>query len=560
MKKIYPLIAIMFIVLMSINVSAVADLKVYSIEGPTTVYTNQEFYVFTIVRNTGDLQDSFSATLYIDGVRINTSTFEMGETPSLLSMPNNHWPKYAIPRDNEGVAMFKTSISSNGTHTITITVSPIGDTDPDMTNNEVSRTINVVNPPIVDVSVPSYINMGGSSIDQGETVKTSFTVTNNGTVPITIDVNTNIDSKFYPGVSYNNKYLNPGEQTSVNVTLTVPSDYYGRNSVGTIVVTANGNGQEKTRTITVYLEAKEKREAFTIQDMDIYVDDDHTDIDEEEEVEVKPDSHIDLEVEVENTLGDDLRDVYVRVRNDDLDIDEESNEKDIDDGDSYRFKVSFDIPTDADEDDYLLEITIKGRDRDGEYYRKETNITLQVEKKTHDVKILSIDTSNGVCGEYTNIYVKVANLGSRDESNAKVKLLIKDFNVEVIRTIAIDEGDTQLLTYSIRIPPGMEGTAIVEVYTYDSYFSENDYGSAILSFTCQQEQEQEQQEDSGMEIKQSNQYNGTIITGEKDESLMVIGMGVIALLLLVLIIVILATNTSKTKTIENKKPQRKKRK
>ncbi|MCD6589696.1 putative S-layer protein [Candidatus Woesearchaeota archaeon] len=578
MKGLKVILSILLILLiaggaraMTVQLAESGDLKIRALDYQREVYTNQQIMITVIVEQTGgDPLEQVNVSLNLSDC-IETKTVNMSENPidiRILSYSRE------LPKENQGIAVFICSIATPGVYTGKVKVEAAGFVDTNPSNNEQEFTVNVEEPPVLNFSMPSTIELGSDTAEPGDIVETTFRINNTGDLSMNITLSLDIDSEYEAILSTTNiTNLGVGEYVDITLSVKIPSDYEGRQSIGTLTATATNNGKETTKTATIYLEAREEK-VFRIKDMDIYVDDDHTDIDPGEEVEVRPGSRIKLEIEVENIFNDDLEDVYVQVYNDDLDIDEETEEVDIDEDDEYRYTVEFTIPYDADEDTYELEIKIRGEDQDGNDYREIESIELEVEKKSHEIRIIDLEVEDSYCGDYSRIIIEVANTGRHDEEDVRVRLKINDLNVDTYKELSLDEGDKDEVVFTVNIPrDAEEGVYIVEVYTYYDIDEDSDYESAILNIKCTEEIQPpeggEREEERRIVITPAPSYNGTIVIGEEEtDKKIVIGMGIISVLLMIVIGLLIArlvqtSNRSNRVVVEkkqsNKRPEKKRK-
>ncbi len=421
-------------------------------------------------------------------------------------------------------------------------------------DSEVWRIIEInvseLQSPVYSFTFPQEINLGSSTSQEGDNVSATITITNNGTGTIdsiTLTPNMNAGYELHLNVTQISN-LSPGDSVNVKVWTVIPSGYGGRSLIGYLIANATAGNLVFAKQASVYLEAQAVTSPeLRIRDMDIYVDGDHTDIDPHDEVEVNPGSEVRLEVEVQNRLDVDLRDVYVTIDNTGLDVYEESDMRDLDVNDKYRYELNFSIPYDATEDRYVLNITIYGEDFDGNNYEYSTYIYLRLRRKSHEIKIVSLDLDKSTykCGGAGKLLVRVANTGRHDEDAAKIEVNFIDLNITATETFSIYEGDTKIIEIPFTLDSNVStGQYIVEVKAYYDYDKETDSKSTILSLECTETKPtqpqtpvippEEQQGEQG-------QTGGIIVEGvpETRDKLIVIGLVVIAVLLLGILIALL---------------------
>lgn len=377
---------------------------------------------------------------------------------------------------------FTTSIGSIGVHNLKINTTTIAN-ESDPTNNKDETTINIQQK-TASISLKPE-TLGSSNQERDVTTTSDLEVKNTGNIELTnIQLQATADNKYQLGINPANiASLEPGQSVNVTITCYVPEDQdSGSSNIGVITATADSSQGIVTAQTDLYLEVITHLE---IRDMDITFDDHSEDVDEEETIDnIPPGASIDFEVEVKNSFDEkiDINDITVSVYNDDLDIDEESDEFDLSHGKRKRVTLSFEIPYDTSEDEYDLEITVQGEDENGATHKYETFVTLKVEKETHEINIVRVLPSRDSAfpGENFNVDVHIANIGKKDEDYGRIVILNDDLSIsEEKKNIIINSGEEKTITLPITIPKSAEpGTYTFQVRTYYDY----DKLSHITSF------------------------------------------------------------------------------
>ena len=99
-----------------------------------------------------------------------------------------------------------------------------------------------------------------------------------------------------------------------------------------------------------------------------------------------------------------------------------------------RVTLTITIPENVDEGTYDVEIYVKGRDEDNNNLHEETwTLELEIEKKTRDIKITSIELFPEVitCQNSLEVTVRIANIGERDTNEAMLKVSSNDLDDEI---------------------------------------------------------------------------------------------------------------------------------
>ncbi len=265
--------------------------------------------------------------------------------------------------------------------------------------------------------------------------------------------------------------------------------------------TSTGNYDVKVRVQDPYLAYAEQsftiavseRSRLVIGDVDAYVDDrsDRNLADGDTVgVDAKPESSFRLSVRVDNDFTSDedvrIRNIVVSARivgiDDGADLKEESDTFDLSADSSKRVELDFKVPLEAVEDKYKVEIKAEGRDENDVKQTGEMTIYLNVNKKTHDIRIIRSELSSGTvsCEDNDVLRLEVKNLGTRDENDALVKVYSSKLGIDFSQSAALSHGtgsDTEYLKdISFAIPSDLgAGTYPIEIRTYYNGKYESDY-------------------------------------------------------------------------------------
>ena len=213
-------------------------------------------------------------------------------------------------------------------------------------------------------------------------------------------------------------------------------------------------------------------------------------------LEPRPGSKFTIEFELENTCSDDQKDADGKTIDNDAecsidleleelcdDCDNEDQDKDVDvDAEKdEKAEFTFDIPAEADQGSYDLEVTITCDDKDGpkNYDLFNGTVDVSVEKETHELffREVALAPSLVSCVRKPSLTVEVANIGDKDEdvelviSNAELGIQINEFFDLQEGDILDDDETLRRKTYSLNIDDSVKpGNYQIEV---DAYYNAN---------------------------------------------------------------------------------------
>ncbi|MEE9524998.1 MAG: hypothetical protein V3V78_00130 [Candidatus Woesearchaeota archaeon] len=222
----------------------------------------------------------------------------------------------------------------------------------------------------------------------------------------------------------------------------------------------------------------QRKNMLDVNDVEIKVNDDDT-YDEDDTVdEVKPGSYLEISVEVENTYDEDDDDVDIDVELK-IDIDDDSD-FDIDDGDDVgldaeeegTLKATIEVESDADDEDYDMFIDLEADDAHGAKHGVSYEVNLKIERKSHDVviKSLNLGLDNVECSRDNSIFVKIENIGKRDEDEVSLYLKSDALDIDFAKeNFDLDENDDYSKTLSFNVPADLNaGTYLITASVYYS--------------------------------------------------------------------------------------------
>jgi PKD repeat protein len=285
-------------------------------------------------------------------------------------------------------------------------------------------TYQVVNEQNIALSTPTSLEF--SEAARGETANITFQVTNTGTIDsmsmITFQLS-GFAEKYSASLANTPLQLRPGESATVTLNIEIPNnENAGRHKIGSVIV---DSAETEAKTVPVFVTPKTflKIENVKVKDNEIKLDD-----------------ITKIEVKVRNEYTEDMDEVIVTVTILDVDgddIEEESNEFDINDGDSEKVTIEFDFQGEKlDEDEYTIEVKVEGVADDDSEHEDETTKTTKVNRKRHQVVITRADLTASTlqCLRQTNLRVEIENVGKSDEDDVEIRVTNSALNLNQERT------------------------------------------------------------------------------------------------------------------------------
>lgn len=304
--------------------------------------------------------------------------------------------------------------------------------------------------------------------ERGENVTIPITIKNTGTS----DSLTGLKAELY---GLNSKYkaeiigslpatLEAGEEAKLDLKLTIPEDEDGgKHEIGLFRVISN----EKTKSTEIYLSPKSY---LVIESLKINgKSDGDLAVDETNKITVK----------VRNEHSEeDLEDVVVTARILDVDgddLEEESEEFEIESGDAESTTVEFDLSDEEiDEEEYELEIEVQGETDSGSEQETTLVQTVKVAREKHKVIIRKAALSNNILGCQTSLAeldLTIENVGKNNEDDLAVKLANIDLGIEAAKeNIELDkynkDDNTEDVIFSLDLEGAPAGTYPLELKVY----------------------------------------------------------------------------------------------
>ena len=189
--------------------------------------------------------------------------------------------------------------------------------------------------------------------------------------------------------------------------------------------------------------------------------------------DVLPGSNVTFTIRLANTFQggfeNDFRNAFSRIRieeiDDGADLEDTSNDIDLDAGNDGLVDINFGIPVDVNSGTYNVVIEGEASGRNHTTYRTEVSLKLEVRKQAHDIRISKYQLIPSVveCSRKTKITASIINAGSSSENPValefksdalKISSIDKDISLESSDDAALDE-KTYTKTLNDEIPSSL---------------------------------------------------------------------------------------------------------
>jgi hypothetical protein len=255
-----------------------------------------------------------------------------------------------------------------------------------------------------------------SDVERTEIVETTFTIKNLGTIDAITNLafdTGNVDADYSLTVLEAPTTIPALEERTVKLQLTVPdNEDAGEHSIGQLKMTSN----EDNETASVKISPKNYLKIESIE------------INGKSSGDFVIDEINEITVNVENNYDQDMDEVVVEVTILDVDgedLEEESDEDDINDGNDQEFTVEFDLEGEQlDQERYTIEVKVIGEADDGsEHEIVETKeVDLDLEKYQVVIKKATLSSTSLQCLDQTNLKVTVENLGKKKAKDVEIQV------------------------------------------------------------------------------------------------------------------------------------------
>ncbi|MBI2208207.1 hypothetical protein HYU50_01825 [Candidatus Woesearchaeota archaeon] len=345
----------------------------------------------------------------------------------------------------------------------------------------------------------------------GTTKESSFTLTNNGDVNLSAIAFTFSKTGFNLGFNKTNFSLSSGASEDINFTITIPAlTSTGNVTLGSVNLVSTELNQSPLFSIRADVVG-----GLIIEDLDVflttrpkYQTDGTIRSDNEADTEVNdgskldfgpadagPGSELRFNFNIENTFEDsddiDIRDATVLVTiegiDDGEDIDEESEEFDVNSGQSTEADIFISIPLSVADGTYDIAIEVEGDDTNGNTHTATMNLEMAVKKEGRDIIVAeaSLFPEKVICGGASTLTATIKNLGTRIEEDTGIGIANSDLGVNYLQkrielseepfdedneftksiTIATDKSTTKSGTYPIIIRSYIQDDVLWETKT-----------------------------------------------------------------------------------------------
>ncbi len=423
-----------------------------------------------------------------------------------------------------------------GTYTVTFQVEDSSSPE-EFDEEEVSITVNDLQP----LSMTENVLLGGSSQfrsnpeapeDSGRRevyTQTTFTVTNNGDLPVdlkslTTDSNSKYDDYELEILNFVEVELAPSGEEGDSIDFTVkgyvpkdlPSFFPGRddyndrkNELGELKLTSTTEGISSTFT-DLYIQAENQLEFKSLY---VWVGNDDTKIrdDNKRISDINLGDEIKVETKAENTYSDsdDDEDLEIEgiefsvfIDQEDFEVEEDTDMDDLDadeisDEESIEFEIDWE---DAEATTYDMYVMVFGEDENGAVMGEKYTVELRVEKEDHNIGIFDIDLTpkTAICKNSAELKFTLVNIGDSNENEVAYKLENTALNLdERDYDIRLDEGDEYTKRFSIPLEGVKSGDYFIEIISYyeDNEFSNSETATLHVEACPVIEEEEEEEEE-----------------------------------------------------------------
>jgi len=249
--------------------------------------------------------------------------------------------------------------------------------------------------------------------------------------------------------------------------------------------------------------------------------------------EAKPGDTVKFKIEAKNnfTNAEDLEieDIEVTITiegiDDDDDLEEDGEIRDLKDGKDNDVTIVFTIPLEVDEGDYDVLIEVEGEDENGTTHAVEYALELEVEKEDNEVRFLrnTLTPSEIKCSRSVQLSVAVINTGSDNEDDVILEITNTELGIGFRETFDLsddpfDDDSKFRKTFRLAIPqdvaPGIY--TIPSQVTFDDGSDTESETTELIVTQCEilaAEEEEEEEEDQDVVVVQPPVTTSTTTTG-----------------------------------------------
>jgi len=327
-------------------------------------------------------------------------------------------------------------------------------------------TINVNVTPTFTVSTnpSSQINLGSASLNSTKTG--TFDITNTGTGDLTNVFFGFSESGFNFQTDSSNFTLSIDEIKIIQFNITIPTDF----STGNLTLGSVKLDSTELLGKTLFSVKAEISGGLIIDDLDVFLT---TRIRRSSSGTLRSESWNDLNVpdgrklnfgggdagpgselrfnfNIDNTFTDDedidIEDITVKVTIEEIDdgddLEEESNEFDLNSGDNDDVDVFFNIPLSVIQGTYDVVIVVEGEDENRNSHTAQMNLKLKINKESKEVIVsqATLFPEKITCSGTSTLTATIKNIGARTEDDAKIEIINSDLGINFVKkNIELDE-------------------------------------------------------------------------------------------------------------------------
>ncbi|HJN56944.1 MAG TPA: hypothetical protein QGI22_03200 [Candidatus Woesearchaeota archaeon] len=296
-------------------------------------------------------------------------------------------------------------------------------------------------------TLPSSINLGSATLNTTRTRE--FNITNTGNDDIT-NVSFTFSKSAFNLQSNKTNFVLPFNKTeSIKFNITIPADSStGNVTLGSVNIAstelnaalfnvkANVGGGLIIDELDVFITT---RDSESESDLEV-VDGKKLDFDEED---IGPGTEVRFNFDIENTFTNeediDITDITIKITIEEIDdgddLDEESDEFNLDADDNENVDIFFNIPLSVDEGKYDVIIEVEGEDDNGNTHTVQWELELNVDKENREVVVghASLFPETVKCSGTSTLTATIKNLGTKTEDEAKIEITNSDLGINFVK-------------------------------------------------------------------------------------------------------------------------------
>ncbi|PIN69261.1 hypothetical protein COV93_06195 [Candidatus Woesearchaeota archaeon CG11_big_fil_rev_8_21_14_0_20_43_8] len=228
-----------------------------------------------------------------------------------------------------------------------------------------------------------------------------------------------------------------------------------------------------------------------ISNFRIYVNDEKVD---PGQIIVGPGQQIEIVLKLENLVDQDIEDITITAMIDDIDdgdeIETESDEFDLEPGDTETVRLYLDIPDFVDEDSYELSVSVEAEYEDGnDVAIDDIKQTVDISLERYDVKMDAVFADeNLLCDEDGTLTVTVKNIGKKDIDRLQVLVKNEELGIYILSdTIELEREGSSSLDFQFTVPEGIiPGDSQFTIMSSYQGKTDDDPIVAVLKTDCEQ--------------------------------------------------------------------------